>query len=199
MALDFNVFHNTVKNYQAEVCLQSDTGGWACIPQNVSEVVAKGFEIDVIGRPMSGLSLTSGIIYVSAEYPDGYIEESGADVSGEQLLNVPEWKFVLSGDYTYGLTATVDAYFAVDGTYRTEYQTHAPYAEPNTMVDGYWDLGCQVGVRSFENSWSVTLWGRNLLDENAHLFAVTETDGETSAIYGTKSFRQVGVSLDYRF
>ncbi len=199
MAIDFNVFHNTVKDYQGSVCTANTEGAWTCVAQNLSEVVSKGIELDVIGRPMAGLSLTSGLIYVSAEYPDGYHDQAGDDIGGEQLVNVPEWKFVLSGDYTHGLTDALLGYLAVNGTYRTEVQTALPYRNPKTEFKGWWDLGGQIGLRSVNNTWSVSLWGRNLLDEHRPVAMVTETDGQTAAIYGSNSFRQVGLSLDYKF
>jgi len=199
MAVEFNVFHNTVDDYQGSVCTANEEGAWTCIAQNISEVVSKGFELDVIGRPAAGLSLTSGLIYVSAEYPDGYHDQAGDDIGGEQLVGVPEWKFVLSGDYTHSLTDTLLGYLAINGTYRTTYQNSLPMANEMAEVPGFWDLGGQIGVRASDNTWGVSLWGRNLLDEHVPVAIVTETEGQTAAIYGNKSFRQVGLSLDYRF
>ncbi len=200
VALDANVFHNTVKNFQGQFCRPSQTGNWECISQNISEVVSKGFEIDVIGRPMAGLDITSGLIYVSAEYPDGYLDaDQITDIGGKQLKNVPKWKFVLSADYTHKLTDTLLAYLALDGTYKTEVQMYEPISTQQTIFPAFWDLGAQVGVRSADNTWGISLWGRNLLDENEPHFMVLETDGEVSAIYGNQSFRQVGITLDYRF
>jgi len=199
VALDANVFHNTVDNYQGQLCRPTNTGAWECVSQNVSEVVSKGFEIDLIGRPVAGLNVTSGLIYVSAEYPDGYLDVDGTDIGGKQLKNVPEWKFVLSADYTYSLTDTLLAYFAADGVYKTKVQMYEPISTQETIFPAFWDLGAQIGIRSANNTWGVNLWGRNLLDKHEPHFMVFESDGEISAIYGNQSFRQVGITLDYRF
>ena len=199
LAIDLNAYHNTVEDYQGNFCVPNASGGWQCVTKNLSEVVSKGFELELTGRPVRGLSLTSGLIYVSAEYPDGHIDAGGTDVGGEQLVNIPEWKYVLSGDYTMSLTESLLGYLAVGATYRSEAQKGDPASDAALGFHGYWDLGGQIGLRASDNAWSVSLWGRNLLNEYAPVIMVRAPDSRIQAVYMNKSFRQVGISLDYKF
>ncbi|HEV7691712.1 MAG TPA: TonB-dependent receptor [Hyphomonadaceae bacterium] len=199
---DANVFYSEIENYQGQLCTPNvPPPGLTCIPQNINGVVSKGAEINIFGRPMDHLTLTSGLIYNRAEYPGGFLGQDGSNLAGEQLISAPEWKFTLGGEYEQPLTAGMTGFVAADTVYKSEIR-FAASTDPNVTYDAHWILGGRIGVRSEDGAWTAALFGRNLTNEHEPILRFQnfpEGAGNYGQILTAQSFRLVGVSLDYKF
>jgi iron complex outermembrane receptor protein len=201
IALESNVFHTTLEDFQGNECYLSEaTGELSCSVANIDDdIVSKGFEINFFGYPMYGLMFNAGYIYNIAEYPSGYPsdDQEPQDLGGEQLINAPKHKFVISAEYTHSLTGILDAFYSIDATYKTERRL-SNMADPFSIYPAHWMVGGRIGIRAQDN-WNVTLFARNLFGEAAPAQLWPDTTGNHVQVLTPTQFRQVGLSLNYKF
>jgi len=76
--------------------------------RNAAESEIKGFELELLARPVPPLTLSAGISYLDAAYEDYTTQDrvSGAtvDVSGRQMMYAPEWQFNATAQYVFSLS-----------------------------------------------------------------------------------------------
>jgi iron complex outermembrane recepter protein len=200
LAFDANVFYSEVKDYQAQVCTTSALGALQCRPTNVPKVESQGIELDVIGQPFDGLTLSAGLIYNPVEYPDGFLGSDGTNLGGKQLALAPKEKFVLSGEYSHPLFGEVDGFIALDTVYKSELRL-SDSANPLYTYPSSWQFGASLGLRGGQGQWTVSLFGRNLTDENIPLtvFGTNPSAGLWGWPIPNQTLRQVGLTADFRF
>ncbi len=162
----FNVtlFYEQLHDYQ-----QNAFNGVAFITRNVPEAVSQGVEIDILARPIEGLTLQAGANYTDA-YNDStiaFVANSPGDtiVEGSPLIQAPE--ISLTGSVTYEMPISEDlmATFYVDARHDSEYRTQALNRNPISDMDATTTVNGRISLGSPEDHWSVELWGRNLTDE----------------------------------
>jgi iron complex outermembrane receptor protein len=135
--------------------LDLQTGGQVAI--NANEARIQGVELELVTRPAQGLELSAAYGYTDAEFTD--FDGTGV-FDGNRLPNTPRYTLNAAARYEYalrnglGLVTRVDynrfgdIYFADDNIgYQPTYDT----------------LDAQIGVEG--ERWSLTFWGRNVLDE----------------------------------
>ncbi len=201
MVFESNVFYTILNDFQGSECyLDQETQALSCTVANVDDdVISKGFEISLYGYPMPGLRMSTGYIFNIAEYPDGYPsdDQEPKDLGGEQLMNAPKHKFVISTEYSHSLTDNLDGFLSVDATYKTERRLSL-MSDSSSIYPAHWMVGARIGIRAQDN-WSVTLFARNLFEEPAPASLWPGNDGNNSQILTPSQFRQVGLSLNYSF
>lgn len=168
---------------------QSQTfDGQAITVRNAGGMESKGVEFDLVYVPNALATLGLAIGYNDATYSefDGAectaamnFEETGGsglvpitctqDLAGEPIDNAPKWtvsNFVQlqddfgSGDLSW--TARLEYNF-IDELYMAQDLDEALHRDAIHMVNARLSLSGQ------DNQWQVTLWGRNLLDEEYHI------------------------------
>jgi iron complex outermembrane receptor protein len=89
------------------------------------------------------------------------------DCSGFQLARTPEWSATIGYDHVFNLghggsiTPHVDAQYVGERWLSTEYV-------PNVRADAYTLFNADVTYDAPDRNWSLTLWGRNLTEEEAY-------------------------------
>jgi iron complex outermembrane receptor protein len=201
IALESNVFYTILEDFQGNACyLNPVTSELSCRVTNISDdIISKGFEITFFGYPMYGLVFNAGYIYNIAEYPDYYPsdDQPAQDIGGEQLINAPKHKFVISTEYSHSLTDILDAFVSIDATYKTKRRL-SNMADPFSIYPAYWMVGGRIGIRA-EDNWNVTLFARNLFAEPAPAQLWPDVTGNHVQVVTPTQFRQVGLSLNYTF
>jgi iron complex outermembrane recepter protein len=222
LGLDLSLFHTDVKNFQGQRCGINAVGVLACIGESIPSVTTKGVELGLYGSPLPGLTLNGGYIYNIARYPSGWtgydpnnLSGGTTDLSNEQLVNVPENKFSFAGDYTRQIGGVL-GFVSMDAVYKSEIR-YGPTADERFVYPSHWLLGARIGVRSQSGAWGVSLFGRNLTNENEPItlfggpsFTAPNPAGSTpearngfvngvSGIMTAASQRQVGISVDVTF
>ena len=201
LALESNAFYTTLEDFQGTECyLSPETQELSCVVANVQDdIISKGFEISLYGFPMRGLRVNTGYIFNIAEYPDGYPsdDEPPQDLGGEQLMNAPRHKFLVSTEYSHSLTDNLDGFVSVDATYKTKRRLSL-MADSFSVYRAHWMVGARMGIRAQDN-WSVTLFARNIFGEAAPAALWPANDGNNYQIVTPTQFRQVGLSLNYSF
>jgi iron complex outermembrane receptor protein len=229
LGVDANVFHTDVQDYQGQRCRINSIGALACTPETVPSVVTKGVELSVYGQPMTGLSLNGGFIYDEAKYPTGWTGYNPNDLrdpvagtmigktslSDEQIVGVPETKFNLSADYTFSL-GSLQGFVGADTVHKSDLRL-GPTGDSRFIYPAHWTSGARLGVRSADDTWSITLFGRNLEDEHEPItlfggpsFTAPHAGnpdpalamGFVNGVSGwmtPAALRQIGLSVDLKF
>jgi iron complex outermembrane receptor protein len=174
-----------------------------------------GFEVNVTGRPASGLTLNTGIAYVNARYSGpyrflcgpSYTRGIGAcaangtlSLDGAQAIGTPPWKVITSAVYEHGLSRNLKmtTRVAYDWTDAIQYSL---YEDPvNTRDPAHGILNAAVAVGSSDDRWQLTLFVNNVTNKfyYSYLNTAPTTIGES---YGTlpRDFeRYGGIRLNYR-
>lgn len=202
---DLSVFYQKIKNFQAQQCTVDGNGVISCVQKNIDGVKSRGAEINFFGKVFNGLSLNTGFIYAKATYPTGFLGTDGSNIGGSQLAYAPKYKFTLSGEYEVPVTSRFNGFLAVDTVWKSRVRYEAN-SNSETTFRPHWLVGGRIGVRTEDNRYSLSVFGRNLF--NVHepsllqsSFPYTTDTGEQNigAIYGPQSFRQVGLSFDAKF
>lgn len=214
-----NVFHTKVKNYQGQRCQINPVGVLDCTPQSIPSVITKGFEVDLIARPIDQLSLSGGFIYNIAKYPSGWtgynpdnLNGGTTSLSDEQIVGVPKTKLNFAADYAVPMGA-VEGFIGVDTVYKSSMRL-GPSGDSRFVYPAHWNTGARVGIRSQDGNFAVTLFGRNLGNDHEPITLFggpsftapgndpTRPNGYVNGISGwitAASLRQVGISLDAKF
>jgi iron complex outermembrane receptor protein len=104
---------------------------------------------------------TAGMCY-PGRTPDGSLPLS-CDLSGERPLNAPPWELQLGLEHEKPVSwGTISG--RLDWSWTDRYHT-AFSADPRLMQGAHHDVGARIGAR-IGDTYEITLWGRNLLNEN---------------------------------
>ncbi|WP_077035464.1 TonB-dependent receptor [Pelomonas sp. KK5] len=200
LAINADIFYTKVKDYQGQSCKPNAAGsGIDCVPANVPEVITKGIEVDIFGRPMDGLTLNLSGIWNPAKYPAGYLAADGTDLGGTQLTRSAKTKVTLSAEYTWGLSENYDLALGADATYRSEMSLY-PSADKSFVIPSGWSTNARLSLQSAKN-WSVSLFGRNLGRNRTprDLFPTPFQTGGMWQFFDSSAMRLVGVQMDAKF
>jgi iron complex outermembrane recepter protein len=172
---------------------------------NAGDMESYGAELELVYIPMANMTLGTALGYNKAEYKEFdngqctvaqthynyYIVEgaqSGSpgtasvctqDLAGEPIDNAPEW--TLSSFIQYD----IDIGENMVGSGRLEHSFTDSYfldqdLDPNLENDEVNLINMRLSLSNMARTWEVTLWGRNLLDEDYYAWGI---DGPTVGGY----------------
>jgi iron complex outermembrane receptor protein len=215
-AVDFNLFHTTIKDFQS----QSMNKDGLFVPNNIPHVITQGAELDLLGFLGPGLTLNGGFMYDRATYPKGYLtactqvsarcantSNATEDVGGTQLIAAPKFKFTLTPAYTGDIYPWLSGFISADMVYKTDIRFQ-PSTDTRDHTGNHFVLGFRMGVKNPDDKWSVALFGRNILNayNPSYLFAPYLFSGAaspgvdtTGQAISTESFPFFGLSIDGHF
>lgn len=219
------LFHNKVKNFQTAIYVPpSDTVAAGVFAQgNAPYITSKGVELSLSGRPTRELTLNLGVIYNDAGYSPDFVVPCGAQQTGtpacvtptgsttgvtsptERLANTPEWRVVLSGEYARELTGDLKGFAQADFVYESSYSLSAT-PDTNLVRGASHQLGARLGVRDEASGWSISLFGRNLLNDFDPAVQgdplATFNGAGAGSYYVTPTlanYRTFGATVDFKF
>ncbi|MHA4868884.1 TonB-dependent receptor [Duganella sp. PWIR1] len=197
VGIDANLFYTRVKDYQGQLCVY--TPALTCGGANVSEVVTKGIEIDVFGKPMRSLTLNGGFIYNAVTYPGGYTAADGTNLGGSQMTGVPKVKLNLSAEYVAGMAGGYQGFVNAETTFKS--LTHMyPSSKSYYDVKAHWVTGGRIGLRSPDRKTSLALYVRNIGNTSDPITVYPGYgEGDAQQIVGKQGLRTIGISLDQSF
>lgn len=179
MRLNIGVFHYTVDDMQLSII-----GGASNINQviNANEGEATGFEVDLQWLIADNLMATFGAAYNDTEIkdPNLYVKPCGStlceawqsrdengqvSIDGNPFPRVPETNFSATLRYGIPMGNSGEIFVYTDWVYYGKMQM-ALYDTPEFNTDNQFEGGLKVGYRNTENNWEVSLFGRNITDED---------------------------------
>ncbi len=157
--------------------------GTGFVLQNAGEIQTRGFELEVFALPAEWLTLTSGVAYVDAEY-DSFVggscirtpfgnEPDAAepafptvcDSSGNTVGGTPEWTIFGSAQVQHRMQDGGLFYGQLDVNWRDDNPAGTDN-DPNKFADSYTLTNLRLGYRFAADRYDVSLWAKNLFDED---------------------------------
>lgn len=166
---NFSIFRSEFDDYQELLTLE--VGGFpVTVTQNAAEVLSQGIEFDITWLPIDNLMLTASGAYLDSQY-DAYLQD--ASVVGNATRNAPRISYALSASYTVPLQADSELEFRADYRHKDE-AFQDPQNRDYSSIPEY-DLIDASIIYAINSQLSVTLWGKNLADEEylVHSFALS--------------------------
>lgn len=164
---------------------------------NIPNSKVTGAELQVILRPVEGLTLNGGMTYVSSRIGNfTNIDPFGVsrNFQGEAFPNTPKWQGSLAADYEFPISGSINGFVGGNATMRSE-ANGGLGANAALKIDGYALVDLRAGLASADDRWRISVWGRNVTNKyywsNAYRIAdVAARFAGMPATYGaTVSFR----------
>jgi iron complex outermembrane receptor protein len=160
-----------------------------------AQAESKGFDVDFNILATPNLMISSSANFSDAKYTD-FINASGVDVSGNKMVFAPDAAFAINVDYAVDLGNSGSLNFNVDYNWKDDYYLDARNI-PYTLQEAVGILGARADWTSQDGSWNVSLWGKNLTDEQQLSNQIVDPTRITSEFYMPP--RTYGVTLSKSF
>jgi iron complex outermembrane receptor protein len=137
---------------------------------NAGQATINGIELDLTVLPYDSLRIDASYAYLDAKFDEVVDPQTGTDITSNYALpNAPENAFSIAaqqhlGDITAGRFDLTLSY-----AWQDDVVTTAPVVtNPGARIDAYGLLNARLSFRSTRanNNFEVSLWGRNLTDED---------------------------------
>lgn len=223
LAANIAVFRTDITNYQTQF-FDSSTASY--IYGNAPSARTQGVELSLLGAISDNFSIQGGVTYLDATYGPGYLVACGplqtaalgcqsytvgtttataTDARGRRIAGVPEWKFVLSGEYKHDVGSDLEGYVQAD-VVRTTSISYAANYDPLAATGAHSPVGARIGLRTQDGHIGVSLYGRNIFNDVTP-FTVTQTPlaqqlGDVNShisFFGSESIRSYGLAIDVKF
>ena len=117
------------------------------------------------------------------------------DASGIELPSSPRWQLNGGFDYTHDLAGNLTARVGVDGNYKGETSGGAIGVQGATAA--YAVFNARIGLGNADDTWSVTLWSRNVFDK--YYYPAAYQGGNGPYVRSVGMPRTIGITGEYRF
>jgi iron complex outermembrane receptor protein len=179
---------------------------------NAGNATVNGAELNLVAKPMPGLTLTANATFLSTEYnsflaysppgglrpflvgnPNYNAATKSFDASGKQLVDAPKVSLNLSGQKDFDLSNGADMFARVQYSY-----TSRTYYDPTNLLIAsrapYSLVGAEIGYSPPASRWQFVLWGNNLADTQ---YSSGYSASNTIAV-SVGAPRTFGVRINYR-
>jgi iron complex outermembrane receptor protein len=204
---NLDVYQSNYNDIQRTILLQQPGGGVATGIQNAAKARIRGVELELLGKPLEGLTLSLQGAFTDAGYSEYMDAVSHRDLSRDSFENTPRWQGDLSGTYEKAdplglLTTTLD--FTWKG--RVNYQPdnngvfNGVATSQFTTQGGLGLFNARISQRlKVLNNLTLSIWGRNLADRKylAHATDVSGQLGYVIAVPGIPRTYGLDVSMDF--
>lgn len=131
---------------------------------NLDAARVKGVDLSAIWRPVDGLTITGGVVALASRIDEGGGGTNAATFDGKPLPFASDLSATLGARQEWALGETVRASLEVNAKYQSEY-----FLDPegrNDRRQGPLTLVDAMASLVLENGTKLSLWGRNLTDED---------------------------------
>lgn len=134
---------------------------------NIPKSRVAGAELQLILRPVEGLTLNGGVTYVGSRIGNfTNIDPFGVtrNFRGEAFPNTPRWQGTFAADYAFPLSASLNGSVGTNITARSG--TNGGLGENAILrIDGYTLVDLRAGIGSENDRWNLSIWGRNITNQ----------------------------------
>jgi len=177
--------------------------------QNIPKSEVKGFELEMNIRPTQGLVINNTFTFLDATITEFTGINAGgveANFAGANVPYTPKYQFGTNIDYDFPMSDSLNGFVGASLNFRSNTVATiggeinpAGITSPVTTVfeiDDYALVDLRAGIASADDSWRVSVWGKNVLNEYYwnNVVAAFDTIGRYAgrpATYG------VSVSFNY--
>lgn len=154
-----------------------------------------GLEIETIFQITDNFRMSLGLGLLDSEYDELVL--SGQDLSGNELIEAPGYTFNFAADYSLPLEDAGMLDFHMDGT-AVDSQYFSATNDESFLVDSFFEMGAQITYRSPSDRFSVSLYGKNLTD-NDEPGGLQQDPGNGISFTTVPYPRRYGAEVSYRF
>lgn len=173
--LNATVFYSEIEGYQLTENLAAlgVTGTTGSATANLGEVRIYGLELETSFIPSSipGLELGGSYAYTNAEFTEGQentqeLVFGNSSLDGQEIPRQAPHQLSFYGDYSFAASETMDGLFSLNGSY-----LDSRFAQVQNLAEtgSSFELDARLTLKWAEDKYSVSLWGKNLTDEDAAL------------------------------
>lgn len=220
LVANVTAFSQTFEDYQAQI-VDRTVNPAVFRTVNAGELETNGVEADVTALLPPGIVLTASVAYLDATYKEfgevscfpGQTTAQGClqvapgvfayNPTGDDLAGASKWRSTVTAYYERPLTASLVGFISADYAWRSDFNLGAN-GDPTTAIESYGLLNGSLGVSSATGKWRLSLWGRNLMDENFP-FSIFSTPfgstagGDYSQVPTRETSRHYGVALSVHY
>lgn len=199
-----NIFFMNVANFQGQESVATP-GGLVSQVRNIGDVESYGFEVSAFGQITDNVSVNAGYQFNHATYPQGFVGDDAADLSGEQLLSAPRHKFTLSGEFSQPLGDSLEAFFNPNIVYKSAIRLSNRDPGDRFVYPAGENISLRLGLRDQDAGWTASIFVRNLTknrEVSAYLPTVlggNDDLGLRGRPVSGLTTRLVGVSLGFEY
>jgi len=146
--------------------------------QNIPESSVTGFELELNARPMRGLTFNVAFTYLDATIDEFVGQNAGGlpgDFGGTRMPFTPKYQAAASLDYEFPVSVGVNAFVGASANTRSKTisivgghlnpPTSSVQDAPVFQIDGYTLLDLRAGIKSSDDRWRFSVWGKNVTGE----------------------------------
>jgi iron complex outermembrane receptor protein len=198
MQLNLAGFYYDYKNKQEQDLAVTFVGNISGLT-NVPKSRIYGAEADLQWMPVKGLLLNFGAAWLDTKVEEWQAVSPASvvrfDASGIELPQSPKLQLNGGVDYERDVSGNLKIRFGFDGNYKGSTSGGALGLQDAT--DSYAIVNARIGVGNADDTWTVTLWSRNLLDK--YYFPAAYQGGNGPWIRSVGMPRTIGITGEYKF
>lgn len=173
-------FYYDYKDKQMRAKLQADPFGILDVLQNIPKSTVKGFELEVVMRPVRSLTISSAFTYLDATV-DRFagINAAGlaSDFAGSTIPFTPKYQFGTNIDYEFPLTNSLNGFVGAGLSYNSDtVSVIGGDVNPSTLLSSaigdkslfrikdYTLVDLRAGIESSNGRWRFSVWGKNVFN-----------------------------------
>ena len=161
---------------------------------NAAQGTNKGVEVEVDWFALDNLKLSANVGLLDATF-DEFVNEFGENLSGRDQAHAPAYTYHVSGEYSFN---RLSLQLSVDGKDEFYFSDrHAVQSDSYTLLN--------ANITYAADAWSLSLWGRNLTNEDVQVRAFGSFGNDPRKGYVTEPYFQygepsiVGLTFGYEF
>lgn len=171
------IFYYDYSDKQLRSKINAPPFGILDVLRNVPRSDVKGAELEIMARPLEGLSVNANFTYIDATIKEftGFNTVGVTTVfDGSRVPFTPKYQIGLNADYDFNLNDTWNAFFGGDVSYRSDTvsvvggDVNPPNASPQTTdlfaIDEYTLVNLRAGVRLNDGGMRIWAWGKNVFN-----------------------------------
>jgi len=198
-----------IRDYQTAITEQlANTVAFRQYISNTGKVRSQGFETDVIYQFADLGQVYAAVTFADVTYrdyanaqqaPENLNLGSIQDLTGERLPGVPEVSYVAGFDYALPVNIgqkDIEFYTSASYSHNSSYFTDVSNSRYSKQ-DDYGLLTARIGARTVDGRWDLSLWGKNLTDEEYFQVLSPQAFGLVTGVVGEP--RVIGATLKTHF
>lgn len=158
---------------------------------------AQGVELEVIALLSENLTLSGSYGYLDSEFTDDLLVNE-ENLKGNKMRRTPEHSFNVSAAYAWDLSDLGEASVRLSYQYTSEYFFDNSN-DPLTEVEAEYNLDAVFMIRSYDDTWSLQLWAKNLTDELNVASTTLYAAWDDTVFNAYKAPRTFGATISYNF
>ena len=168
LLLNATYFRQDYEDFQLNAFL-----GTSFTVQSIPGVTSEGVDADFIWfTPLEGLTIQGGITYADTQYDDFVAADLDRPstfpplslLPGSPVSFAPKWSDTISATFDRDFGDNLRFMISASGKYMSDFNTKSDLL-PLGEQDGFFVMNGRVAIGAADKSWTLELWGNNLLDE----------------------------------